>query len=158
MRRKDREKDKDFALEVIDNSPYGIMAMSTKEGMPYCVPLSLARKDEVLYFHCAKEGTKTELLRNNNNVCVSFVSEATPYGDETKAMYSTTFASANVKGKATEVMEEKEKIDALMCICKKYTPEHLHFFEKAIANSLSVTAVWRIDIEEITGKEKAKKK
>ena len=48
MRRKDRERDQAFALDVIDRCEYGVAAISTGEAVPYCIPLSLARVGEEL--------------------------------------------------------------------------------------------------------------
>ncbi|MHC4124090.1 MAG: pyridoxamine 5'-phosphate oxidase family protein [Planctomycetota bacterium] len=36
---------------------------------PYIVPLCFGHKDNALYFHCAAEGKKLDILRKNNNVC-----------------------------------------------------------------------------------------
>ena len=47
--------------------------------------------------------------------------------------------------------------DSLRALCRKVTPEHMAGFEAAIEKSLDVTAVWKVHIEEITGKEKPEK-
>jgi uncharacterized protein len=155
MRRKDREKDRAFALDVIDRSQYGVVAMTGEEGAPYCLPLSMVRLGENLYFHCALEGTKLDLLRRDGRVCVSFV--AANQGAEDK--FTTYYQSANVRGTAAEVEDEAEKILALRALCEKLTPRNMtgDNFDRAIAKSLAVTGVWRIAMEEITGKEKARK-
>ena len=60
MRKKSREMDAAWALEVIDRAPYVTVAMTDVDGNPYAVPLSLARTDEhTLYFHCAPEGASS---------------------------------------------------------------------------------------------------
>ena len=56
MRRKDREKDFDFALKVIDEAPYGVAAFIDMEGNPYAIQLSLVRIGDHLYFHPAHIG------------------------------------------------------------------------------------------------------
>ena len=43
MRRKDRERDKAFAYDVIDHCEYGVAALAGGEEGPYCVPLSMVR-------------------------------------------------------------------------------------------------------------------
>ena len=65
MRRKDRERDRAFAYDVIDRCEYGVAAMAGEGGAPYCVPLSLVRLGDTLYFHCALEGTKLDCLRRS---------------------------------------------------------------------------------------------
>ena len=64
-----------------------------------------------------------------------------------------------MRGTAAEVEDEEEKILALRALCEKLTPKNMtgDNFDRAIAKSLAVTGVWRIAMEEITGKEKARK-
>lgn len=157
MRRTDRERDAQFAYKVMDRCSHGVVAISTGEDAPYCLPLSLVRMGRSLYFHCAHEGRKADLLRSHPKVCVSFVAEDTPVFVP-PAMYSTYFQSAIATGTAVEVTQETEKIAALRALCEKLTPGHMGgAFDQAIEHSLAVTAVWRIDLDQVTGKEKAKK-
>jgi len=150
MRRKDRERGREFALEVIDRCEYGTVAFQGAE--PYCLPLSLVRVGEDLYFHCALEGKKLDLLRRDPRVCVSFVSHNQAAEDD----FTTFFRSASVVGVASEVTREAEKIAALRALCEKLTPAHIDAFDGAIARSLSRTGIWKIHMEQITGKEKRK--
>jgi len=50
MRRTDRERGKDFAKNVIDRCEYGVAAFHTGEDTPYCIPLSLVRVGDDLFF------------------------------------------------------------------------------------------------------------
>ena len=152
MRRKDRERDRAFAYEVIDRCEYGVAALGGAEDSPYCVPLSLVRLGDVLYFHCALEGTKLDRLRQNPRVCISFVGS----NQAAKDKFTTYFQSANVTGTASEVTDDGEKIRALRALCEKLTPANMagDNFDRAIAKSLPRTGVWRIQMEEVTGKEK----
>lgn len=154
MRRKDRRRDEEFSLALIDRCTHGVMALNTEEGIPYCLPLTFARVDKSLYFHCAKEGRKLELLRRDPRVCITFVGRDDPTYKEPAGYYTTMFASAIVTGSACEVTQEEEKVLALRAICAKTLPAHMQEekFARAIAESLSVTAVWRVDMEEISGK------
>lgn len=122
--------------------------MLLPEGEPYCVPLSIARIGETLYFHCAQEGLKLKALRKHPAVCVSCVGMAEPVHDK----FTTRYTSAILTGTAREVTDEAEKIRALRAICEKYTPENMSRFDAAIAQSLSHTGIWRIDVKGITGK------
>ncbi len=71
-----------------------------------------------------------------------------------KDKFTTAFESAVVKGKAEQVTDSQEKIEALRAICLRYTPENMAQFGQAIAHSLNVTDVWRISMDEVTGKAK----
>lgn len=154
MRRTDREQGESFALGIIDSCQYGVAAMTGSDGVPYCIPLSLVRIGNSLYFHCALEGTKLDLLRQNPHVCISFVGANQAASDR----FTTYFQSANVIGTAEEVLDENEKITALRALCTKLTPTNMtgDNFARAITKSLSVTGVWRIRMHQITGKEKSR--
>lgn len=156
MRRSDRAQSREFALELMDRCTYGVVSISTGEDTPYCLPLSLVRVDNQLYFHCAKAGRKLDLLRRNPRVCVTFVGASEPAYVAEKNMYTDYFQSAMVIGTAVEVLEEDEKLEALRALCMKMTPEGMtgDNFERAMAGSLAATGVWRIDMEEITAKAK----
>ena len=150
MRRKDREQTTEFAKTVMDPSPYGVVSMCDGSNAPYCVPLSLVRDGDKLYFHAALEGKKTELLRQNPAVCVCFADGVKPIAEK----FTTAYRSAIVKGNASEITDDREKIHALRLICQKYAPENLSNFDEAISRSLDRTAVWAITIDNITGKSK----
>ena len=152
MRRKDRERDKAFALDVIDRCEYGVAALAVEGDTPYCIPLSLVRAGEELYFHCALEGTKLDLLRKNPRVCISFVASNVAATDA----FTTYFQSAVVVGTAYEITEDAKRIEALRVICRKLTPANMADFDNAIARSLGRTGVWGVHMEEVTGKEKAR--
>lgn len=157
MRRADRARDRAFALEVIDRCEYGVAAISTGADTPYCLPLSLVRIENELFFHCALEGRKLELLRRNPQVCVTFVSHAQPAYLPANNIYTTYYASAIVTGAAYEVTDPDRKIAALRALCEKLTPNDMAGFDLAIRRSLAATGVWGIHIDQISGKEKAEK-
>ena len=157
MRRNDRAQGRDFSLALIDRCTHGVMALSTGEAVPYCLPLSFVRVGDDLCFHCARLGRKVDLLRRFPQVCVTFVGEDRPVfvaPDE----YTTYFQSVIITGTASEVTDPDEKIEALRALCQKVTPEYMDGFQAAVEKSLSVTAVWKIHMEDISGKAKQKKK
>lgn len=156
MRRNDRAQDHAFSLALIDRCTHGVMAISTGDSIPYCLPLSFVRIGDSLYFHCAMEGRKLELLRRCPQVCVTFVGEDRP-AFVAPAMYTTYFQSVVVTGTACEITGPAEKTAALRALCQKVTPEHMDGFEAAMEKSLSVTAVWKIHMEHISGKAKLDK-
>ena len=55
MRRKDRERDRSFAWEVLKKAPYATLSLTDGQGRPYAVPVNQAVDEEyhVVYFHCA---------------------------------------------------------------------------------------------------------
>lgn len=149
MRRKDREMDKNFALYVADKCEWA--ALSLVDGdKPYCVPVTIVRVGDYIYFHTAKAGQKIDLLRKNPSVCVVCVGDTYRTPDK----FTTEYESAVIKGKAEEVLDDAEKIEALRALCQRHTPTNMNMFESEAARSLAVTGVWKIKILEITGKRK----
>lgn len=150
MRRKDREMPKEFAEQVADTCDYAVLATVNADGTPYCIPISIARDNDVVYFHCAKEGQKIDNLKRQPEVCISCAGNVTFM----KTAFSLEFESAVIKGRAEEVLQDEEKIHALRLISQRYCPEFMHEFEHEIAKSLNYTAIWKVGIKEITGKRK----
>ncbi len=150
MRRKDREKDKEFAFEVIDSAPYGVAAFTDEKGMPYSVPLSFVRSGEYLYFHSAKEGKKVDTIRNDPRICVSFANNVMPAMDQ----FTTGYDSAMVRGVVTQVTDKEEIIEALRKISEHFCPTNMDRFDEAVKMSIDRTAIFKVKIEEITGKQK----
>ncbi len=150
MRRKDREMNQEFANYVFDTCEWAVLSMNTPEGFPYSVPLSVVRKENVLYFHCAMDGKKVECLKNDARVFVTAVGKTHRMEKE----FTTEFESAMAVGIASEVTDEKEKIEALRLLCLRHTPMNMDHFQEAIEKSLSRTAIWRVTLNEVTAKRK----
>ena len=133
MRRSDRALSHEDALAIIDHAPFGTVAMCGKDGLPYCVPLNLVRVNNDLYFHCALSGTKSDLLRSDGRVCITIVT-----------------------GQAHEVLDPLEKTEALRAICRRFLPDAMvgDNFSRAAETSLHRTGIWRISMDQITGKSR----
>lgn len=152
MRRKERREDENFAFEVIDKAEFAVLSMIDEDGLPYCLPISVVRIGEKLYFHSAENGRKAEAMSKDPNVCLTAAVDVVSAEDK----FTTYFKSAVVRGKAVRVTDDEEKITALKAICERFTPSNMPDFPNAIKMSLPRTAVWRIDIENATGKQKKK--
>lgn len=170
MRRQDRAMPRDFADYVIDKAVCGVVTFVDAEGMPYAVPLSIARVGDRLYFHSALAGTKVDLAAASPLVQVVFVGEAAPpdfasqeeldaigadpsrYRALADKVFTTGFESAVVRGRLHRLEDEADRIAGLRAVCEKYTPHKMQYFEQAISASLQATAVFAIDIIEVTAK------
>lgn len=68
MRRKERQiTDPAIIQEILEKSIICRVAFLGEE-YPYVVPMNFGYKDEALYFHCATEGKKLDLIRQNPKV------------------------------------------------------------------------------------------
>ena len=150
MRRKDREQDANFALEVLRDCEFATLATVNADGTPYCVPISPVLFNNELYFHCALEGKKLTNINGMNKVCVSAVRHTKLVPEK----FTTEFESAVLTGICQEIIDDKEKIEALRVLCEKYAPSNMGKFDNAIERSLKRTGIYKVSTEQITGKAK----
>lgn len=148
MRRKDREQSPAFAWDVAEACTYGVVSMTGAEGSPYGVPVNLVRQGDRLYFHCAREGRKLDCLRQNPQVCVTWVGNVHVQQER----FTTRYESAIAFGDAAEVEDDAERREALRLLCQRYTPDAMDGFDRELQSAFSHTAVVRIQVREITGK------
>lgn len=148
MRRKDRETTPEFAWGIVDQCEYAFLAMTGEDGSPYGIPITIARKEHSIYFHSAMDGRKVRCLRLHPQVCLTCVGDTHIQEEQ----FTTQYESAVVLGSAAEVRDPDEKAEALRLICQRHTPGAMNLFEQAIRQSLDRTAIFRIDVSEISGK------
>lgn len=147
MRKASRQRDAAWALEVFDKAPFVTVAMVRPDGTPYCLPLSLCRKDDsTFYFHCAGEGEKLDCLKFCPEVSLSAVSRYTPKFEEEKNNFTEYYHSAVAKGRASVVSDDAEKTEALRLLCERFLPKYMDRFDDAIARSFDRTTVVRITL------------
>ncbi|SET61402.1 hypothetical protein SAMN05660297_02930 [Natronincola peptidivorans] len=147
MRRKDRELQKDEALEILDKSLYGVLSTVSEDGFPYGVPINHIYIDGSIYFHCAVEGHKLDNIKNNDKVSFCVVGEAEVLPDK----FSTKYQSVIVFGRAMEVPDD-EKNMVLLEILNKYSPDYIEEGKEHIQKRGKASKVIRIKIEHISGK------
>ena len=151
MRRKDREiTDIETMLDILRRCDTVRVGMLGPEG-PYVVPVSFGVRLEegkpVVYFHCAREGLKLDLLKNDLRVCVEgdiFIkTEPTDHG------ITTRYESVIGTGVCEIVTDEETCIRGLQAIC-----EHYGYFGYDLKNcrALRFLHVCRIPLDTLTGK------
>lgn len=148
MRRRDRQLPEEQAWKILDQCDYAVLAMTAEDGSPYCVPLNVVREGTAVYFHGALAGKKPACLRKAPRVCLTCVAAC----EIVPERYTTRYASAVAFGFIEELTQPEEKRHALRLLCRRYTPAHLDGAEGEIGQSLAGTAVWKLTVEEITGK------
>ena len=100
-----------------------------------------------MYFHCATEGLKLDVVRQNPHVAFCIVGDTQVLPEQ----FATNYESAIVLGKAVEVKAE-EKEAALEGFIEKYSSV---FREKGLAyiqKAGHATTVLKLCIEQCTGK------
>lgn len=155
MRRKDREvTDLQEMEQIIAGCKVCHVAM-VDNGMPYLVPMNFGYelRDGILalYFHCAKEGRKLDILKNNNNVCFELCIEGEPvYAKETPCSSGYYYQSVIGNGKMEMVSDVQEKCKGLSLLMKQVAEAEV-FFNKDQADTVCVLKIVSADF---TGKKK----
>jgi len=141
---------REFGVAILDRCEWAVVSMADEAGEPYGVPVTIVRDGERIYLHSAMVGRKAECLRRGGRVCVTAVGDTHIIEEE----FTTEFESVIACGVPCEVTDEAEKIHALRLICQRHTPAGMAGFDAALKESLARTAVFRIDLEEVTAKRK----
>ena len=150
MRRKERQITEEEAWAVVDKCEYAFLAMTAEDDTPYGLPVTIVREGRNIYFHSALEGRKVECMRQHPRVCLTCVGDTAIQQDR----FTTLFESAVAFGTAAEVTEDGKKTEALRLLCLRHTPGNMADFDRAVNASLARTGIWKISVEEITGKAK----
>ncbi|NJE39708.1 pyridoxamine 5'-phosphate oxidase family protein [Faecalicoccus pleomorphus] len=153
MRRKDREiKDFDKILQIMRQCDSCVLALND-DGFPYMVPLNFGMNIEdgqlYLYFHCAMQGKKLDLIRKDNRA--TFEMDC----DHNFILYdermSCTMGYSSVVGHGIiEFVEEEKKYEALKILMRQYHAEDFQFNKDMI----KVTTVLKMKVLDITGKRR----
>ncbi|MEI7429903.1 MAG: pyridoxamine 5'-phosphate oxidase family protein [Betaproteobacteria bacterium] len=147
VRRKDREIGVDEATRLMASGSYGILATVDSDSQPYAIPLSYVLDGDHIYFHCALEGKKLDNIRSNSAVSFCVVGKTQTLPDK----FSTEYESAIAFGTANEIYGD-EKMEALLKILEKYSPEFMAQGKTYIAAKIDATRVVKIDISHLSGK------
>lgn len=149
IRRKEREMDQETSIELLHTGEYGVLSLNEKEGYPYGVPLSYAYLNGSIYFHCALEGHKLELLHLNNKASFCVVGETNPLPNQ----FSVRYKSVIVFGEIAEV-EDVEKREALVGFIEKYSSDYIEKGMKYLEKDEHRTKVFKMTIKHMTGKNR----
>jgi uncharacterized protein len=157
MRRNDREiTDQAEIMEVLRKADVCRLALADNNA-PYLVTMNYglkAGKEIILYFHCAHEGKKIDILKRNNLVCFGADMEHELILSDTGTSCGCSMRYASIVGFGTVsfVTDESEKREALETIMEHYTPHGPYAFAEDL---MSRTTILRLDVTEITGKRRA---
>lgn len=149
MRRDDKEiKDLKQIQSVIDKSIVCRLGM-TDGNQPYIVPLCFGYRDNCLYFHCAKEGKKIDMLKANNNVCFEFDIDQQVVSSDKACKFGMKYRSVIGFGKASFISDINEKQRALDIITHQYSNKDYDYTDEIVRNLLVI----KVEIDSITGKQ-----
>jgi len=152
MRRKDREiQDPQELLAILGRHDIARVAFCD-DGQPYIVPMHFGSTGTVLYFHCAAEGRKLEILLRNDRVAfeVDGAYRLLP-GDEACG-WSATFESLVGQGRMSVVTDPDERSYGMDSIMSHYGHNGKPLYDPAVFER---TVILRLQVENMTGKRKS---
>jgi len=158
VKRKDRSvEDEAWIREMLRRAAVGVLA-TVQDGQPY-INSNLFVFDEaadVIYMHTARSGRTRTNIEGNARVCFSVNEMGRLLPADTSLDMSVEYASVVVFGRAAVVTDAAEAARALESLLKKYFA-HLEYgkdYRSIQPDELARTAVYRIQIEEWSGKRK----
>lgn len=149
-RRPEREISKNEAISLLKQAEYGVLSLAqTDNGYPYGVPINYMYYDNCLYFHCATEGQKLDVLRGNNKACFTVVVNAKVLPQQ----HSTAYKSVIVFGRCTSLYNDVK--DEMLL---KFGMHFAADFPEEILNNIkkrgSATTIIKFEIDHISGKQR----
>jgi nitroimidazol reductase NimA-like FMN-containing flavoprotein (pyridoxamine 5'-phosphate oxidase superfamily) len=158
IRRQDRAvTDETWIADFLRKADYGVFA-TCKDGQPFTVARNFAydAHKHVIYFHGARKGRTFENVGEDAAVNLN-VSEMGEWIVADRAMnFGVKYKGVVVFGRLSVVEDMEEAKYGLQLIMDKYFPELRPGvdYEAVTDEDLKVTAVFRVDIESWSGKEK----
>ncbi|MBT3388121.1 MAG: pyridoxamine 5'-phosphate oxidase family protein [Desulfobacula sp.] len=149
MRRKEKEiTNREDIENILRQSKVCRLAM-VDEDKPYMVPLNFGYSNGCLFFHCAKQGRKIDLIKKNPNICFE-VDELIRLKKASLACdWGIDFKSVIGSGTAQILEDSKEKIQALNAIMSQYSGRTFEYPDEMLEKTLVIKVV----IDEMTGKQ-----
>lgn len=145
----DEKSSLSFIEEIIRRADVCRLALCEGD-RPYVVPLCFGYEAEagVLYFHCAPNGRKLEILDNNRNVCFEMDVDHELVPAETPCTWGFRYRSVVGFGSASCITDPESKREALRIIMRHYSEGVFDFSEDALAR----TVVIKVAVDDMTGK------
>jgi nitroimidazol reductase NimA-like FMN-containing flavoprotein (pyridoxamine 5'-phosphate oxidase superfamily) len=158
VRRSDRAvNDEDWIKALLHRAPVGTLA-TTYDGQPF-LNNNIFFYDEAehaIYIHTARMGRTRANIDVYEHVCFSVYEMGRLLPADTALEFSVEYASVMIFGTATRISDAQQATDALHSLLRKYAP-HLQAdrdYRSVVPEELVRTSVYRITIEEWSGKKK----
>ncbi len=152
IRRKEKAiKSKEEMIAILEKCQYITIAMCL-DNNPYLVTLShgYSREKNCIYFHCAREGKKVDILSKHNTIWGQAIDDHGYVEGACDHLYATTQFS----GQVTFIEDVKEKEEALRIMIGGIEPNPKKLAEEQLTKkSIHRVHIGRIDIDYMSGKK-----
>jgi len=150
MRRNDKEVTNPKELEAIIQSAWVCRLAFADQDTPYIVPMHFGMKGDTLFFHCARQGRKLDLIKRNPTVCFELEGDTRIINTGKPCDWSTSYASVIGYGTASLVTDPGQKQEALAVIVDHYAPGTTYEFERKKVDEVTVL---KVQVTSMTGKK-----
>lgn len=158
LRRRDRGKDEGWVRSFMRSATYGFLATADETGQPY-LNSNLFVYDErrhCIYLHTHRTGRTRDNFDGSDKVAFSASAMGRLLPADEALEFSVEYCGVQAFGTGRVVDDPAEARDALQQLLDKYAP-HLRpgrDYRATTDEELAQTAVYRIDVETWSGKQK----
>jgi len=158
VRRRDRAKDDGWIRDYLRAAPYGFLATVGEDGQPFINSNLFVYHDErrSIYLHTHRTGRTRDNLDAPRKVAFSTAAMGRLLPAPEALEFSVEYVGVVVFGTGRTVDDPEEAGSALQMLLDKYAP-HLEAgrdYRPTTDGELKRTAVYRVDIESWSGKQK----
>jgi len=149
MRRKEKEiNEKEIINEILKNSRICRIAIFDKD-YPYIVPMNYGYHNHALYFHCATQGRKIDLLKQNNKVGFEIEQFHEVVKHKISCKWTTKFRSIIGHGEIVIITDDEQKRKGLDILMNQHGKTNNAYSDHAVDK----VVVLRMDIKSLTAKQ-----
>lgn len=151
IRRQDRLLTEELANKLLQSGEYGVLSMVDDNENPYGIPINYVWDgQQSIYLHCAPEGRKLNCLKTNSRVSFCIVGKTNILPEK----FSTEYESIVLECTSYIGLSSEERMNALMLLIEKYSPNLKEKGMKYAEGSFGRTEIIRLDISDWSGKTK----
>ncbi len=159
-RRRDRSREDAWIREYLGRAPWGVLALATPDGPPHVNSnlFVFVEDPDRIYVHTHRTGAMPDATAEGRAVPAAFTAATMGRllpADEALE-FSVEYSGVVVRGGLRQVDDDHEATEALHALLDRYAPhlERGRDYRQVIPAELERTAVYRLDVEEWSGKEK----
>ena len=135
---------------VINQCDICFVGFIDEDGSPYVIPMNFGYSNSEIILHSGAVGKHLSLLEKDNRICVTFCSERklVYQHPDVACSYSMLSKSVVCKGSVSFIDELEEKTRTMNVLMKNYSDRTFKYSTPALTN----VKIWRVKVDEITGK------
>ena len=142
--------------KLLTHGRFGVLS-TVHQDQPFATPINYLyiEEDHALYFHGARVGRTRANIALNPKVCFNVSEMGDLFPGERISDFGVEYQSVTIFGTAAPLEDEQKLLSVLLGLMQKYFPDHIPGEDYPLPepDELKRTAVYRISIEEWTGKQ-----